>query len=174
MSNFLGSLHSLDTPSYGDAEGGNLNVTVYVISYVSITFNPKTHEITCDIQELGESEIKFQFKANASINDDTVDLRIITYVTSLNYDSVCFFATIDGVTSAPMVCTTVYETIEAKGIQLSCEDIFGIKGYLVAYTLEDIPASMYDKVIKFQGSYAEDDIIGTMGYARTVVISEVL
>lgn len=165
---------SWETPSYGPAEGGNYSVEVYVPGEVTITFNPETTEVTCDVYQFGEGEVKFQFKADASASDATVDLRMITSVDNLDYAEVNFFAIIDGVRSEPMKCTTVYESIQANGTALTCEDIFGSEGYLVTYTLENIPAEYYDKVIEVYAAYTELDgnEIGTNH--RTIVIADAL
>ncbi len=161
-------------PSYGPAEGGNYSVEVYVPGEVTITFNPETTEVTCDVYEFGEGEVKFQFKADASASDATVDLRMITSVNSLDYAEVNFFAIIDGVTSEPMKCTTVYESIQANGTALTREDIFGSEGYLVTYTLENIPAEYYDKVITVYAVYTalDGNELGTN--SRTIVIADAL
>ena len=162
------------TPSYGPAEGGNYSVEVYVPGEVTITFNPETTEVTCDVYQFGEAEVKFQFKADASANDATVDLRMITSVNNLDYAEVNFFAVIDGVCSEPMKCTTVYESIQANGTALTCEDIFGSEGYLVTYTLENIPAEYYDKVITVYAVYTELDGNELGTNSRTIVIADAL
>ena len=137
---------SWSTPSYGYGND-NLSVKLNVSSWVTITFNPETKEVGCSIEEWGESAMKWQLNADASADDESVDLRLVTYVESLDYTEVEFYATINGVQSEAMLCTTVYESINASGKAYTCNDLFGCDGYLVTYTIEDLPAEYYDAEI---------------------------
>lgn len=167
---------SWDTPSYGDANGNNMSVTVKsVASWVRIYFNAETCEITYIVEEWGAGELKFQLNADASANSESVDLRLITSVDSLDYASVKFYITINGET-AEVACDTVYTAINANGSTLTCEDIFFYEGYLVTYTIEDIPAEYFGADIQVYAGYqpldAEVDPWSTNG--RTVVLSDIL
>ena len=167
---------SWDTPSYGDANGNNMSVTVKsVASWVRICFNAETCEITYIVEEWGAGELKFQLNADASANSESVDLRLITSVDSLDYASVKFYITINGET-AEVACDTVYTAINANGSTLTCEDIFFYEGYLVTYTIEDIPAEYFGADIQVYAGYqpldAEVDPWSTNG--RTVVLSDIL
>ena len=157
----------------GNADGSNFKVKVNVTSTVIITFNAETKEVGCTVEEWGVAEMKWQLNADASADDETVDLRLVTYVESLGYSSVEFYATINGVESEAMVATTVYESIVAGGASLTCADIFGVDGYLVTYTIEDLPAEYYDAEIIVEAIYyATEDGYTTGTNGRTIVVSD--
>ena len=168
---------SWETPSYGYGEG-NYTVNVKNPGYVTITFDADTKEVTCEIQEFALTVLKFQLNADASADDETVDLRMITYVESLDYSKVEFVISINGVEAfAP--CQTVYEAINANGQSLTCEDIFHTEGYLVTYTIENIPAEFYDADINVRVRYYSnannsfgEDMFESGG--RSFVLSDVL
>ena len=164
---------SWESPSYGPAEGGNYSVVVKNPGEITITFNAETHEVTCDVYEFGEAELKFQLNADASADDATVDLRLITSVDTLDYANVEFRVTINDET-AFLNCEVVYEAIKANGESLTCSDIFGSEGYLVTYTITDIPAEYYGTDIQVCAVF-----VGLDGYEvgtnyRTVVLSDIL
>ena len=164
---------SWETPSYGPAEGGNYTVVVKNSGDVTITFNEETKEVTCSVRENGEDYLKFQLNADASADDATVDLRMITYVDSLDYESVKFYITIEGEV-ATWECEAVYESINVSGAPMTCEDIFGFEGYLVTFTLTDIPAQFYGSDIQV---YAEYQTLGSelwFSEYRTIVLSNLL
>ncbi len=159
-------------PSYGYGEG-NYSVVVKNPGEVTITFNAETTEVTCDVYEFGEAELKFQLNADASADDATVDLRLITSVETLDYANVEFRVTINDET-AFLNCEVVYEAIKANGVTLTCDDIFGYEGYLVTYTITDIPAEYYGADIQVCAVF-----VGLDGYEigtnyRTVVLSDLL
>lgn len=155
------------------AEGDNYTVVVKNPGEVTITFNAETTEVTCDVYEFGEADLKFQLNADASADDATVDLRMITYVDSLDYKNVEFRITIEGET-AFADCEVVYESINVNGAPMTCEDIFGEEGYLVTFTMTDIPAEYYGADIQVAAVR-----VGLDGYEvgtnyRTVVLSDML
>ena len=168
---------SWDTPSYG-VDGGNYSITVKNASVVVITFNEETKEATYEITEFGANELKFQLNADASADDETVDLRLITFVESLDYTAVEFVININGI-EATASCDTVYTGIKVNGEVLSCEDIFNCEGYLVTYTITDIPAAMFDAEINVHALFTpnEDNQIHTDLWGtntRTIVLSDIL
>lgn len=165
------------TPSYGYGDG-NYTVVVKNAAFVCITFDADTKEVTCEINEFGANVIKFQLNADASADDETVNLRLITYVESLDYSKVEFVININGVEAfAP--CQTVYEAINANGQTLTCEDIFNVEGYLVTYTIENIPAEYYDADINVNVCFysTADNIFGEdvfISGGRSLVLSDIL
>ncbi len=162
---------SWDTPSYGDGNG-NMTLKINGHSLVVIVFNPETQEINCIVNEVASDYIKWQLNADASADDETVDLRFVTFVETLDYAKVEFYATINGVESEAMVATTVYESIVAGGTSLTCEDIFDTEGYLVTYTIENLPAEYYDAEILVEAVYYFiDGGNGSTGH-RTIVVSD--
>ena len=164
---------SWETPSYGPAEGGNYTVVMKNPGEVTITFNEETKEVTCSVREFGEYYLKFQLNADASADDATVDLRMITFVESLDYKNVEFQITINGETAFAN-CEVVYEAINANGQSLTCQDIFGKEGYLVTYTLAGIPAEYYGADIQVCAVRVELDGFELGTNYRTIVLSDVL
>ncbi len=163
---------SWNTPSYGYG-GGNYSVVVKNPGEVTITFNAETTEVTCDVYEFGEAEVKVQLNADASADDATVDLRMITSVETLDYANVEFRITINGET-AFVDCEVVYEAINANGASLTCRDIFGYEGYLVTYTMTDIPAEYYDTDIQICAVFVGLDGFELGTNYRTIVLSDIL
>ena len=161
-----------ESPSYGYGEG-NYSVVVKNPGEVTITFNAETTEVTCDVYEFGEGELKFQLNADASADDATVDLRLITSVETLDYANVEFRVTINGET-AFLNCEVVYEAIKANGVTLTCNDIFGYEGYLVTYTITDIPAEYYGADIQVCAVRVGLDGFELGTNYRTVVLSDLL
>ena len=169
---------SWDTPSYGDANGNNYSFTAKNASYVYIYFNAETTEISVELIEFGSYFMKVQLNADASMDDETVDMRVITYVENLMYSNVEVDITINGQT-ATVNCDTVYTAIKSNGATLTCEDIFGCEGYLVTYTIEDIPAAYFNSDIDLhtffypiEGNPIDTEIWST-GY-RTIVLADLM
>ena len=164
---------SWETPSYGPAEGGNYTVVLKNSGEVTITFNEETKEVTCSVREFGEYYLKFQLNADASADDATVDLRMITFVESLDYKNVQFEITINGETAFAN-CEVVYESINVNGQSLTCQDIFGKEGYLVTFTMTDIPAEYYGADIQVHPLRVELDGFTYGTNYRTIVLSDML
>ena len=131
--------------SYGNGYY-DCTLTLLESSFVDITFNPDTKEIGCTTVGFGADMMKFQLNADASADDETVNLRFITYVESLDYSNIRFYITVAG-EQAVYDCPVVYTAINANGNLLTCQDVFGVEGYLVTFTLTDIPAEYYDTEI---------------------------
>ena len=168
---------SWETPSYGYGDG-NYTVNLKNASRVTITFNEETKEVTCEIFEFGQEDLKFQLNAGASADDEAVDLRLITKVESLDYSSVEFQIWV-GEECVTVSCETVYEAINANGNTLTCEDIFGTEGYLVTFTLANIPTDIFDSEITVQAIYTPNENNETEfnrygSNKRTIVLSDVL
>jgi hypothetical protein len=168
---------SWDTPSYGDGEN-NYSVFVRNGSEVTITFNEETKEVTCEVVELGSYQLKFQLNADASADDEAVDLRLITYVESLDFSSVEFSIQIAD-QLVTVSCDTVYTAIKANGSTLTCEDIFNKEGYLVTFTVTNIPAEYFDTDITVQAIYTPNENNETEPCSwgsqyRTVVLSDIM
>lgn len=161
-----------ESPSYGYGEG-NYSVVVKNPGEITITFNAETTEVTCDVYEFGEAELKVQLNADASADDATVDLRLITSVETLDYANVEFRVTINDET-AFLNCEVVYEAIKANGETLTCNDIFNEDGYLVTYTITDIPAEYYGADIQVCAVRVGLDGFELGTNYRTVVLSDLL
>lgn len=77
-----------------------------------------------------EEEILYQ------TNDNSTDVRLIAYLDDLSeYEKVAFTLTIDGRTSKELVCSTAYAELYAGGELYTTEDIYGVDGYFVTYTI---------------------------------------
>ena len=84
-----------------------------------------------------EEEISVDEKICYQVRNDS-DVRLIGFVDDLsNYESVSFTLTIDGKTSKELVCKTAYSTLYANGVPHSTEDIYGVDGYFVTFTINN-------------------------------------
>ena len=71
------------------------------------------------------------------LNDDSTDVRLIAYVDALEaYSKVSFTLTIGDKVSKPLECTTGYNGLYANGELKTTEDIYGVDGYFVTYTIK--------------------------------------
>ncbi len=96
-------------------------------------------------------DIKWQLKAGATAGDATTDLRLISWVDTLeNYSkvtfTVSFFDDQGQPHSAEMACTKTYAEILANGVSVGpASNLFGeIANYYVTYVIEDWPQMYYD------------------------------
>lgn len=131
-------------------------------------------EITLDlsIREPGINDVKWQLNADASADAESVDLRLISWVDSLDYSKVTFNVSIDGETSA-LDCTTVYTAINADGATISDPTIFDdYATYFVTYTIEDLPAAYYNSEIEVTMSWTDLDGNVTTSETRTIVVAD--
>lgn len=164
---------SWDTPSYGYGEG-NLTVKILSASDVTITFVEETTEVTCDVEVLpvpGANDVKWQLNGDASAEAESVDLRLVTWVDSLDYNNVTFTVTIDGQV-AELVCETVYTAVKADGALLTCEDVFGSEGYLATYTITDLTAEYYESEITVSVSWEALDGTVSTSETRAIFVSD--
>ena len=124
-------VRELDTPNN---HSYIIDETVYDInlSTENACDNKITATVTSTAMEDDSADIKFQTKGN--------NLRLVTWVDSLDYKEVVFNVTIDGQTAA-IPCTTVYSSINAGGVKLdNAADVFNENArYFVTYTIEEIP-----------------------------------
>ena len=106
------------------------------------------------------------------IRDDK-DVRLVSYVDALElYSSVSFTLTIDGKTSKELVCTTGYNGLYANGELKTTEDIYGVEGYFVTYTINGYLNVYAGKEVTITVKYTtvEGDVSTT---SRTVTIGSV-
>lgn len=131
-------------------------------------------ELTIDlaIREPGINDIKWQLNADASADAESVDLRLISWVDSLDYSKVTFNVTIAGQTTA-LDCTTVYTGINADGSVISDPTIFNdYATYFVTYTIEGLPADYYNSEIQVTMSWTALDGTVTTSETRTIVVAD--
>ena len=158
---------------YGDADGNNMVIVLKNASTVLITFDSNTETVSYSAEEFGINEIKFQLNAGASKDDETVDLRLITYVDNLNFSSVGFRVTVNGQT-VEVKSNTVYTAINSNGSLLTCEEIFWFEGYLVTYTIEGIPAESFGADINVEAIFTNLDGETWNSNGRSLVLSDIL
>ena len=101
----------------------NLVTTFKLMGFRSSTPDPEPEpEVT--------EKILYQTNANST------DVRLIAYLDDLTaYSKVSFELTIDGRTSKELVCTSAYSGLYANGELYTTEDIYGVDGYFVTYTI---------------------------------------
>lgn len=118
-----------------------------------------------------EASIKFQTKTNG----DSADLRLVTWVDSLDYAQVYFNVTIGGRTAA-IPCTTVYSAINANGMVLDdASAVFGEEArYFVTYTIKNIPSSAYNEEIQVSVTWTDLDGHSVTSETRTIVLADAL
>ena len=69
-------------------------------------------------------------------NKNSTDVRLVAYVDDLAaYSKVAFSLTIGDKTSKELVCTTAYNGLYADGNLYTTEQIYGVDGYFVTYTI---------------------------------------
>lgn len=165
---------SWETPSYGYGEGNYQVTTEAYLSNVTITFNAETKEANASVEvveaeEPGVADIKWQVSADFSAESTSTDLRLVTWVDSLDYSAVVFNVTMSGV-SNELVCDSVYSAINAAGQSLTAADIFGDEAaYLATYTIENIPASVFEGEIEVSITWI--DLEGNETTSETRVFS---
>lgn len=161
-------------PSYGYGEGNYQVTTEAYLSNVTITFNAETKEANASVEvveaeEPGVADIKWQVSADFSAESTSTDLRLVTWVDSLDYSAVVFNVTMGGV-SNELVCDYVYSAINAAGQSLTAADIFGDEAaYLATYTIDNIPASEFEGEIEVSITWI--DLEGNKTTSETRVFS---
>ena len=163
-----------ETPSYGYGEGNYQVTTEAYLSNVTITFNAETKEVNASVEvvkaeEPGAADIKWQVSADFSAESAFTDLRLVTWVDSLDYSAVVFNVTMGGV-SKELVCDSVYSAINAAGQSLTAADIFGDEAaYLATYTIGNVPAAEFEGEIEVSITWI--DLEGNETTSETRVFS---
>lgn len=109
--------------------------------------------------------IKHQVRDNNGINE----VRLVTYVDSLDYQKVTFNLTYKGTTKS-VDCTTVYEKINAQDEYQNAEDVFGNGAqYFATVVLSGVPAGA-----EFTVTVTWTDLAGETATceAETVVVGQ--
>ena len=130
--------------------------------------------VNLSIREPGVNDVKWQLPANASPNDATTDLRLMTWVDSLDYySSVTFNVSVDGVAKEPLTVTNVYSAVMANGQAVAAADLFGYQAsYIATYVITDVPVEAYDSEIQVTVTWTDMDGNETTSETRTFVISD--
>lgn len=145
---------------------------VVTISLSSMMISKAEATMNLSIAEPGAADIKWQLNADASAEAESVDLRLISWVDSLDYSKVTFNVTIDGQT-AELDCTTVYTAINADGNVISDLSIFNdYAAYFVTYTIEGLTAEYYNSEIEVTVSWTDLDGYVTTSETRTIVVAD--
>lgn len=125
-------------------------------------------------------QIKWQLPAGASAEDTTTDLRLITFVDSLeDYSKVSFtvsFADASGqVRTATWNSTNAYETINANGMTIAPSQLFGDgANYLLTFLITGWPQTYFDTEITVTvNRYTNDGDLHSTA-TRSFVISDAM
>ena len=113
----------------------NRILTILLTLCVIIAMTPAiaTAAVPTEVAQL----IKYQTK-------EEKDVRLVAYVDALeNYESISFTLTIDGNTTKELVCTTAYDGLYADGVPYTTQQIYGVEGYFVTYTINGYLTSAY-------------------------------
>lgn len=131
------------------------------------------HLLTLPKQEIrpATADMKFQTKTDGN----SADLRLVTWVDTLDYEQVYFNVTIGGQTAA-IPCTTVYSSINADGTALGdAAAVFGGEAsYFVTYTIKNIPAAAYNEAIQVSVTWTDLDGYSVTSEIRTIVLADAL
>ena len=124
------------------------------------------------IREPGVNDIKWQLNADATADSKSVDLRLISWVDSLDYQNVTFVVTIDGQT-AELACETVYTGINSNGAVTTDLTMFNdTAAYFVTYTIEVLEAEYFDSEITVTMNWTDLEGNVTESETRTIVVSD--
>ena len=121
------------------------------------------------------ADVKWQLNSGASADSGTVDLRLISWVDSLDYSKVSFFVTIGGQT-VELSCSTVYTAIRAGDRVITDPgSLFEENAaYFVTYTIEGVPAAYFDTDISVYTVWTDLDGVERTGGVRSFYISDAL
>ena len=144
-------------------------VTIGVQSYMGFETSA-TVELA--FRELGVNDIKWQLNADATAESESVDLRLISWVDSLDYENVTFVVTIDGQT-AELACETVYTGINSNGAVITDLTMFNdTAAYFVTYTIEGLEADFFGSEITVTMNWTDLEGNVTESETRTIVVSD--
>lgn len=117
-------------------------------------------------------KVKYQVTQGADATAESVNVRFLTSVDSLDYQSVKFTFTV-GDQSSEQVCTTVYESLLADGVTIDdASTVFGEGAkYFVAFTVTGV--SDYETPIEVTVTWTALDGTETTA-TRTIVIADAL
>lgn len=116
--------------------------------------------------------VKAQLKTGVNRTSASADLRLITTVDSVYYESAGFFIKVNG-TEQRIDLSTVYGSIYANdGSVYKPTDISDSSAYFMTYVLSGIPSSMYDTAITVVPFWQTIDGTVVRGTSRDIVISD--
>ena len=147
----------------------------YTTSTVHTDVDPMDGKCDACGEAVAADQIKWQITAGASMEDATTNLRLITFVDTLeDYSKITFtISFVDGsgeTRTAELVCDTAYEKIVADGVTLdSAADVFGEGAcYFITYTIEGWQQAYFDTDITV--TMTRYDLEGNVHSAATRVI----
>ncbi len=119
-------------------------------------------------------DVKWQITAGTTAESESTNMRLVSYVDSLDYESVAFNVTVNGETVAYEV-TTVYSSINADGAAITDpSSVFEGAAYFVAIVIEGIPADSFGSEIEVSVTWTDLEGNATTSDARSIVISDTL
>ena len=146
-------------------------VEIGVMSYMGAETS-----VTIDlaIREPGVNDIKWQVPVVSTENDESVDLRLVSWVDTLDYSNVQFTVTI-GEYTGTLDVTTVYETIYGEAFATyTPAGVFGDDAnYFVTHTITGIPAAYFNEEIEVTATWYDlDGNVVKTSETRTIVIAD--
>ena len=121
--------------------------------------------------------VKYQFQVQKTASSDTVNLRMLTSVDTLKYESVGFHITIGERTSEVMT-DTVYETligyVDGSNKPHSPSVFSSQSAYFMTYTMSSTPNWAFEKTMKIEPQWTTLDGTTVTGIEREMAISEEL
>ena len=129
---------------------------------------------TVDLVGPSEDYIKWQLTKDFDESFTITDLRMVTWVDSLDYQSVTFHVAVNG-KNMELDCKCVYSAINANGASLSAAEIFGDEAaYLATYTITNIPVEVFDSEFSVYVTWTDLDGNVTTSETRTFTINSAL
>lgn len=121
------------------------------------------------------ADVKWQLNADAAYDSPTADLRLISWVDSLNYSKVSFFVTLAGQT-VELSSDTVYTAINAGSTVIEdAGSVFEKNAlYFVTYTITGLPSAYYDTEITAYVVWTDLNGVETVSAERTIYVSDAM
>lgn len=128
----------------------------------------------CSICGDNTNDVKWQVTGGTTAESTSTNLRLITWVDSLDYSSVTFNVTING-TVYTYECDTAYTAILADGSKIENPDVvFGNESavYFITYSLTGVPADAFYGDISVSVTWTSLEGDSTTCASRTFAISD--
>ncbi len=122
-------------------------------------------------------DVKWQLAAGTTAESETTELRLVSWVSSLDMAAVTFNVSIDGAEATALDCTAVYSAIKVDGLSVdNAAEVFGNDeaAYFVTYTIGNIPNADFGAEIQVSVSWTDAEGNTTTSEARTIVVSDAL
>ncbi len=146
-----------------------------LVAYVDNEVRESAMTILGDSSGSGGVDVKWQISKDTTAESESTNLRLVSYVDSLDYTGITFRVTVGGNT-VDYVCTSVLSNILAGDSVISgASAVFGEDAlYFTTVSLVDVPAAAFDTEITVEVIWEtlEGELI--YGSPRTFVIADAL